>query len=54
MEQVTLFYSIARSASSTEELRKPTREEVLGRHTKLYNKELHNVLSLPKFFSIII
>jgi hypothetical protein len=54
MEQVILFDSIAQSASSTEKPRKPTTEEVLGRHIKLNNKELHNVLSLPNFFSIII
>jgi len=50
MGQVIVFDSIAWSASSTEELRKPTREDVLGRHTKLYNKELHYVPTLPKFF----
>jgi hypothetical protein len=32
MEQVVLFDSIARPASSMEELRKPTREEILGIH----------------------
>jgi len=53
MEQVIVFNSIARSASTTEELRKPIWEEVLERHTKLYNKELHYVPTLPKFFSII-
>jgi hypothetical protein len=40
MEQVILFDGIARSASSAEELRKPTREEALGRHTKLYTEVL--------------